>query len=114
MLRSYDCRSHISLKIVTRRRQGMEAPFGCATEPDSRRVSTRERKPNVTLDLEGIYLERLRAKKNERSGLASNVTARIKEITGLLNDDRNIQTVKEKLVHVVAAFEKFKEAHFDD
>ena len=71
VLESYGYRSHISLKIVTRRRKGMDAPFRYATEPDSRRVSTRVREPNVTLDLEGVYLERIRAKKNEMSGLAS-------------------------------------------
>ena len=58
-------------------------------------------------------MERLPAKKNKGSGLASNVTVRIKEITGLLNDNQNLQTVKEKHVHVVAAFDKLKEAHFD-
>ena len=71
------------------------------------------RRPNGALDLAGVYLERRQAKKNERSGLASNVTVRIKEITGLLDDDGNLQTVKEKLVHVAAAFEKFKESHLD-
>ena len=106
---SYNFHSHISLKIVTRRPQGTNTSFGYTTKPDSWRVLTYVRRPNATLDLEGVYLERLWAKKNERSGLASNVTIGIKEITGLLND----QTVKEKLVHEVAAFDKFKEAHFD-
>ena len=91
----------------------MNASFGYATKPDSRQVLTRVRRPNVILDLEGVYLERLPAKKNKGSGLASNVTVRIKEITGLLNDNQNLQTVKEKHVHVVAAFDKLKEAHFD-
>ena len=77
MLESYGYRSHISLKIVTRHRKGMGAPFRYATEPDSRRVSTRVREPNVTLDLEGVYLERLRAKKNEMSGLASKLPLRL-------------------------------------
>ena len=31
----------------------------------------------------------------------------------LLGDDQNLQTVKDKLVHAVIAFDKFKEAHFD-
>ena len=44
-------------------------------------VSTCVRGPNVTLDLEGVYLERFRAKKNEMSGLASNVTAKIKFVS---------------------------------
>ena len=91
----------------------MNASFGYATKPDSRQVLTRVRRPNVILDLEGVYLERLPAKKNKGSGLASNVTVRIKETTGLLNDNQNLQTVKEKHVHVVAAFDKLKEAHFD-
>ena len=63
------------------RRQGMDAPFIYATEPDSRRVSTCVKGPNVTLGLEGVYLERFRAKKNEMSGLASNVTAKIKFVS---------------------------------
>ena len=81
VLGSYGYRSHISLKIVTRRRKGMDAPFRYATEPDSRRVSTRVREPNVTLDLEGVYLVRFGGKKNEMSGLASNVTAKIKFVS---------------------------------
>ena len=59
----------------------MDAPFIYATEPDSRRVSTRVREPNVTLDLEGVYLVRFGGKKNEMSGLASNVTAKIKFVS---------------------------------
>ena len=90
----------------------MNASFGYATKPDSRQVLTHVRRPNVMLDLEGVYLERLPAKKNKGSGLASNVTVRIKEITGLLNDN-HLQTVKEKHVHVVTAFDKWNEAHFD-
>ena len=81
VLESYGYRSHISLKIVTRRRKGIDAPFRYATEPDSRRVSTRVREPNVTLDLEGVYLVRFGGKKNEMSGLASNVTAKIKFVS---------------------------------
>ena len=49
------------------------------------------------------------SKEERKVWLSIHVTIRIKEITGLLND----QTVKEKLVHEVPAFDKFKEAHFD-
>ena len=31
----------------------------------------------------------------------------------MLGDDQNLQPVKDKLVHAVIAFDKFKEAHFD-
>ena len=31
----------------------------------------------------------------------------------MLGDDQNLQTVRDKLVHAVIAFDKFKEAHFD-
>ena len=31
----------------------------------------------------------------------------------MLDDDQNLQTVKDKLVHAAIAFDKFKEAHFD-
>ena len=60
-----------------------------------------------------MYLERLHSKKKTRSGFASNVTAKIREITEMLGDDENLQTIKDKLLHAVIAFNKFKEAHFD-
>ena len=75
------------------------------TEPTDRRVGARVRirQTNSTLDLEGVSRERLRLKKNSRSGQASNATAKSNEIIALLSDDRNLQEVKEKLVHVDAA-----------
>ena len=82
------------------------------TEPCPSRVSARTRRPTATVD-QGVYLERLHSKKKTRAGYASNVTAKITEITEMLGDDQNLQTVKDKLVHVVIAFNKFKEAHFD-
>jgi len=86
----------------------MDALYGHATEPIPHRVS-RVRRPNVA----GVQLERLRSKKKARAGFASNVTVKIREITELLTDDRNLSTVKEKLVHAVIAFDRLKEAHFD-
>ena len=42
-----------------------------------------------------------------------NVTVKIREIPELLTEDRNLSTVKEKLVHAVIAFDRLREAHFD-
>ena len=72
------------------------------TEPTDRRVGARVR-IRQTLALEGVSREILRVKKNSRSDQASNVTAKSNEIIALLSDDRNLQEVKEKLVHVDAA-----------
>ena len=90
----------------------MDALYGHATEPIPHRVS-RAGRPNVVRELAGARLERLRSKKKARAGFASNVTVKIREITELLTDDRNLSTVKEKLVHAVIAFDRLKEAHFD-
>ena len=95
------------------RRFGMDAPFQYATEPEPLRISARVRRPNVTLDLEGVHRERPRTMMNSRSGLAANVSTRINEILDLMADDRNLHMVKEKLSRAIAAFEKFKGAQFD-
>ena len=73
----------------------------------------RLRQWHTTLDLEGVILETLRLKKKSRAGYASVVTTKSNEIVGLLADDRNLQEVKEKLVHVNTALLKLKEAHYD-
>ena len=65
------------------------------------------------MDFEAVCLERLRLKKNSRSGHASTVTAISNKISGLLSDVRSLQEVKEKLVHLDSAFERFREAHRD-
>ena len=44
----------------------MDAPLLNATVPGPQRKSTRTRRPNVTLDLEGVHLERLRGKKDAK------------------------------------------------
>ena len=91
----------------------MDAPPLNATEPGPRHKSTRVRRPNVTLDLEGVYLGRLRSKKDARSGFASYVSARVREITDLLSDKRNLQAVKEKLAHAIKGFDNFRNAHYE-
>ena len=63
--------------------------------------------PIATVD-QGVYLESLHSKKRTRAGYASNVTAQIREITEMLGDDQNLQTVKDELVHAVIAFDKFR------
>ena len=62
------------------------------------------------MDLEGVILERVCLKKKSRAGYASVITTKSNEIVDLLVD---LQEVKEKLVHVDAAFLKLKEAHYD-
>ena len=75
----------------------MDALYGHATEPIPHRVYvSRVRRPNVARELAGARLERLRSKKKVRAGFASNVTVKIREITELLTDDRNLSTVTEK------------------
>ena len=91
----------------------MDAPPLNATAPGPQRKSTRVRRPNVTLDLEGVYLGRLRSKKDARSGFAAYVSARVREITDLLSDKRNLQAVKEKLAHAIKAFDNFRNAHYE-
>ena len=91
----------------------MDAPPLNAIVPGPRRKSTRVRRPNVTLDLEGVYLGRLRSKKDARSGFASYVSARVREITDLLSDKRNLQALKEKLAHAIKAFDNFRNAHYE-
>ena len=83
------------------------------TDPVARRVGTRVRQPNRSLDFEASYLETLRLKKNSRSGHLSTVTAISNEISGLLTDDHNLQEVKEKLPYLDNVFERFIEAHRD-
>ena len=61
----------------------------------------------------GVYLERLHSKKKTTAVYASNVTAKIRETIEMLGDDQNLQTVKNTLVYLVCAFDKFKGAHFD-
>lgn len=77
------------------------------TEPCPSRVSARTRRLIATVD-QGMYLERLHLKKKTRAGYA-----KIREITEMLGDDQNLQTIKDKLVHAGIAFDNFKKAHFD-
>ena len=57
------------------------------TEPCPSRVSARTRRPIARVD-QGVYLERLHSKKKARAAHASNVTAKIREITVMLGDDQ--------------------------
>ena len=58
-------------------------------------------------------MERLCSKTDARSGFASYVSARVREITDLLSDKRNLQAVKERLAHAIKAFDNFKNAHYE-
>ena len=83
------------------------------SEEVARRSTSRTRKPNTTLDMEGVLSEKLRSLKNTRRGHLANVTANVNGIHELLSDDRNLQVVKEKLAVAEEAFLKFKNAHLN-
>ena len=83
------------------------------SEEAGRRTTTRNRKPNITLDMEGVASEKLRSLKNTRRGHLANVTANVNGVQELLSDDRNLQEVKGKLTAAEEAFLKFKEAHLN-
>ena len=71
------------------------------------------RKPNTTLDMEGVLSEKLRSLKNTRRGHLANVTANVNGVHELLSDDRNLQEVKGKLAAAEEDFLKFKDAHIN-
>ena len=83
------------------------------TEPIGGRVGARGQQPKRTLDLEAVKLDTICLKKSPRSGHASAVTAKSNEIIGLISDDRNLQEVKEKLIHVDNALQRPRVAHHD-
>ncbi|KAL9986036.1 hypothetical protein ACROYT_G000097 [Oculina patagonica] len=76
-----------------------------------RRTSSRSRKPNTTLDQDGVLGEKLHTLKNTRRGPIASVSVRVNEIVELIMDDRNLQEVKEKLLVVENAFLQFQGAH---
>ena len=80
-------------------------------ELDEVNPRTRPRRPNTTLDSDGVRNERIRSLKNTRRGHIANVTAKVNEVIKLLSDEGNVQEVKEKLTTSKEAFRKFGEAH---
>ena len=80
-------------------------------ELDEVNPRTRPRRPNTTLDSDGVRNERIRSLKNTRRGHIANVTAKVNEVIELLSDERNLQEVKEKITTFTEAFRKFGEAH---
>ncbi|KAK2561883.1 hypothetical protein P5673_015280 [Acropora cervicornis] len=83
------------------------------SEEVGRRTTLRSRKPNITLDMEGVLSENLRSLKNTRRAHLENVTANVNGVHELLSGDRNLQEVKEKLTAAEEAFLKFKDAHLN-
>ena len=83
------------------------------SEEVGRRTTSRNRKPNITLDMEGVLSEKLRSLKNIRRGHLANVTANVNGALELLSDDKNLQEVREKLTAAEEAFLKFKDAHLN-
>ena len=71
----------------------------------------RTRKPNTSLDQEGISLERIRELRKRRGGVLSSLTSKRREIDSLLTDENNLETVKVKLSEITSLFRRFTEAH---
>ena len=71
----------------------------------------RARKPNTSLDQEGISLERIRELRKRRGGVLSSLTSKRREIDSLLTDENNLETVKVKLSEITSLFRRFTEAH---
>ena len=71
----------------------------------------RARKPNTSLDQEGISLERIRELRKRRGGVLSSLTSKRREIDSLLTDENNLGTVKVKLSEITSLFRRFTEAH---
>ena len=80
-------------------------------ELDEVNPRTRPRRPNTTLDSDGVRNERIRSLKNTRRGHIANVNAKVNEVIELLSDERNLQEVKEKLTTSKEAFRTLGEAH---
>ena len=72
---------------------------------------SRARKPNTSLDQEGISLERIRELRKRRGGVLSSLTSKRREIDSLLTDENNLGTVKVKLSEITSLFRRFTEAH---
>ena len=71
----------------------------------------RARKPNTSLDQEGISLERIRELRKRRGGMLSSLTSKRREIDSLLTDENNLETEKVKLSEITLLFRRFTEAH---
>ena len=71
----------------------------------------RSRKVNVTLDEEAVRTERIRQLKNTRSGFRSLLTKKRNELSELLHREKNVDTVKMKIMELDQAFVNFKGAH---
>ena len=71
----------------------------------------RARKPNTSLDQEGISLERIRELRKRRGGVLSSLTTKRREIDNLLTDENNLEMVKVKLSEITSLFRRFTEAH---
>lgn len=76
-------------------------------ESDEVNPRTRSRRPNTTLDSDGVRSERIRSLKNTRRGHIANVTASVNEVIEVLSDERNLQEVKAKLSTSEEALRRF-------
>ena len=60
--------------------------------------SARARKPNSSVDQEGMVIERIRELRKQRGKVLSSLTAKRREIDSLLTDKNNLEMVKVKLI----------------
>ena len=72
--------------------------------------STHARKPNSSVDHEGMVFEQIRELRKQRGGVLSSLTARRREIDSLLMDEKNLETVKAKLSEITSLFQRFVDA----
>ena len=75
------------------------------------RSSTRVRKPNSTLDQDGIQMERVRELRKKRGGVLSAMTTKRREVDNLLTDSNNLEPVRVKLAEIALLFRNFVAAH---
>ncbi len=74
------------------------------------RRSHRSRRTNVTLDVEGVYRERLVYLNKCKSGALATVTAKRNEIERLMQDIKNYEQVKDKATVFTEMFGRYMEA----
>jgi len=74
------------------------------------RTSTRVRKPNSSLDHEGVLLEQIWELRKKRGGVLPSLSAKRREIDNLLTDESNLEAGKITLPEITSLFRKFAEA----
>ena len=71
----------------------------------------RDRRPNVTLDNEGIRHEKTLQLRRNRSAAKANVTKKIKEVTECMSNSRDVADVESKAKEFLEAATHFRGVH---